>query len=112
MAVFDSEITAGTVIRNLTIGGDVVSDHPTNPAGRPTRIIAGVDPQGYVTAGGIIDNFQIVGKLLDAVVAASVQPYGGTVSSQARARQLRMTLAIRPSTSRLESLKWVLLATR
>lgn len=78
ITVLDSEIRAGAVIRNLTIGGDVKSDHPTNPAGRPTRIVAGEDPQGNFLSGGIIDNFQIVGKLIDSILAASVQPYGGT----------------------------------
>lgn len=43
-----------------------------------TRIVAGEDKNGNFSAGGIIDNFQIVGQLIDAVLAASVQPYGGT----------------------------------
>jgi hypothetical protein len=79
VAVLDSLLTAGFEIRNLTIGGDVVSDLPQNPSGgRPTRIVAGEDRNGNFSPGGIIDNFQIVGRLVDAAVAASVQPYGGT----------------------------------
>jgi hypothetical protein len=78
VAVLDSEIRAGTLIRNLTIGGDVKSDVPTIPSARPTRIVAGEDAQGNFSAGGIIDNFQIIGKLIDSVLAASVQPHGGT----------------------------------
>lgn len=80
VAVFDSEIRAGSQIRNLVIGGDVVSDHPTNPAGRLTRIVAGENRQGIFDPNnpGSIDNFQIVGRLVDAVLAASVQPFDGT----------------------------------
>ena len=78
-SVFDSEIRAGFEIRNVTIGGDVESDLPGNSAsGRPARIVAGEDKNGDFSPGGIIDNFQIVGRLIDAVIAASVQPYGGT----------------------------------
>ena len=77
VAVFDSEILAGLEIENFTIGGDVKSDMPTNASGRPTRIVAGETPQNTYAAGGIIDGFQIVGNLIDAVVAASVEPYNG-----------------------------------
>jgi hypothetical protein len=77
IAVFDSEIFAGVQIKNLTLGGDVVSDLPRNPAGRPTRIVAGETRDGIFTPGGNIDNFQITGTLVDAVVAASVKPNGG-----------------------------------
>ena len=76
-AVFDSQIQAGNEIDNLTIGGDVSSDSPTNPAGRPTRIVAGENAQGQFSPDGVIDNFQIVGSLIDAVLAASVEPLGG-----------------------------------
>jgi hypothetical protein len=78
VAVFDSEIRAGNSIRNLTIGGDVQSDQPVNPAGQPTRIVAGEDAQGIFTAAGVIDNFVIVGNLIDSVLAASVRPFQGT----------------------------------
>jgi hypothetical protein len=77
LAVFDTQILAGAQIRNLTIGGDVKSDRPMNPAALPTRIVAGEDAQGNFSAGGIIDNFQITGRLIDAVIAASVRPYNG-----------------------------------
>jgi hypothetical protein len=77
VAVFDSTITAGVQITNFTISGTVMSDKPTNPAGRPTRIVAGVDKDGNFAVGGNIDTFQITGSLIDAVVAASVQPFGG-----------------------------------
>jgi hypothetical protein len=78
-AVFDSQIIAGVQINHLTIGGDVRSDFVTNPhpTGYPTRIIAGENPQGQFSSGGNIDNFQITGALIDSVVAASVQPFGG-----------------------------------
>ena len=59
------------------ISGDVKSDRPTNPAGRPTRIVAGVDKDGNYAVGGNIDNFQVTGTLIDAVIAASVKPNGG-----------------------------------
>lgn len=77
VAVYDSEIRAGVEIRDLLINGDVVSDLPRNPAGRPTRIVAGRDRAGRYTAGGRIDNLQITGSLVDAVLAASVAPEGG-----------------------------------
>jgi hypothetical protein len=77
VAVFDSEIRAGVQVRDLTINGDVKSDRPTNPAGRPARIVAGLDRAGDLTAGGNIDSFQITGSLIDAVLAASVRPNGG-----------------------------------
>ncbi len=94
-AIFDSEILAGLRINNLTINGNVTSDYVTNPkpspTGYPTQIVAGEvledrapgrDPQGgfaqgTFTSGGSIDNFQILGALIDSVVAASVAPYGG-----------------------------------
>ena len=78
VAVFDSEILAGLEIENVTIGGDVKSDLPTNPTGRPTRIVAGEYPQNSFVSGGTIDKFQIIGNLIDSVVAASVEPYNGT----------------------------------
>jgi hypothetical protein len=77
IAVFDSTITAGVQITNFTISGDVESDRPTNPSGGFTRIVAGVDKNGVYSVGGNIDNFQITGSLIDAVVAASVAPFGG-----------------------------------
>jgi hypothetical protein len=78
-AIFDSQILAGVEINNLQINGDVQSDWVTNPTptGLPTRIIAGETRQGTWTSGGLIDRFQITGTLIDSVVAASVQPYGG-----------------------------------
>jgi hypothetical protein len=78
-AVFDSQILAGSQIVNLIINGDVMSDFPTNPSptGYPTRIIAGVNRDGTFATGGLIDHFQILGRLIDAVVVASVVPYGG-----------------------------------
>ena len=79
VAVFDTQILAGFEILNITIGGDVESDLPENPAtGRVTRIVAGEDSNGNFSSGGIIDQFQILGRLVDAVLAASVEPYGGT----------------------------------
>ena len=93
-AIFDSEILAGVQIINLTINGNVTSDYVTNPSphptGYPTRIVAGEVledrapgrdpqggfPQGTFTSGGNIDNFQILGSLIDSVVAASVAPFG------------------------------------
>jgi len=74
VAVFDTTILAGAAIRNLTIGGDVVSDRPTNPAGLPTRIVAGLNRQGVPAPNGLIDNVRIEGRLVDAVLAASVAP--------------------------------------
>ncbi len=94
-AIFDSQLLAGVQIKNLLINGDVTSDYVTNPkpnpTGYPTRIVAGEVledrapgrdpqggfPQGTFTSGGNIDNFQILGALIDSVVAASVAPYGG-----------------------------------
>ena len=76
VAVFDTTILAETEIRNLTIGGDVSSDMPTNPARIPTRIVAGEDRLGDLMPNGVIDNFQITGRLIDSVVAASVAPPG------------------------------------
>jgi len=78
-AVLNSEIRAGVEIRNLTLGGDVRSEFALNPnaTGYPTRILAGADRQGRFQTGGNINNFQITGALIDAVVAASVAPSGG-----------------------------------
>ena len=78
-AVFDSQILAGQTINHFQIVGNVHSDWVTNPTptGLPTRIIAGENRQGNWTSGGLIDNFQITGALIDSVLAASVQPYGG-----------------------------------
>ncbi|HWE35343.1 MAG TPA: hypothetical protein VG406_02140, partial [Isosphaeraceae bacterium] len=73
-AVFDSTIMAGLEINNLILGGNVRSDKPSNPAGKPTRIIAGMNRDGTLEPGGLIDNFQITGSLIDSVVAASVGP--------------------------------------
>ena len=78
VAVFDSQILAGFEIENFIIGGDVQSDAPSNAAGLPTRIVAGESPQNTYVASGIIDAFQIIGNLIDAVLAASVGPYNGT----------------------------------
>jgi hypothetical protein len=78
-SVFDAQILAGTAIKDLTINGNVHSDYVTNPSptGFRTRIIAGVNRQGTFSGGGLIDKFQITGALIDAVLAASVQPFGG-----------------------------------
>lgn len=78
VSVSDTLITAGSEIRNLTIGGNVQSDLPTNLQGTPTRIVAGEAADGHFVPGGVIDNFQILGSLIDGVVAASVEPLGGT----------------------------------
>lgn len=78
VAVFDSTILANVQIKNLTIGGDVKSDMPTNPARIPTRISAGLDRQNNLSSGSNIDNFQITGALIDAVLASAVKPFGGT----------------------------------
>jgi hypothetical protein len=78
-AVFNSELRAGVSILNLTIGGNVRSTFAVNPSGStgyPTRIIAGEDRAGDYINGGLIDNFQITGSLIDSVVAASVAPFG------------------------------------
>jgi hypothetical protein len=77
VAIFNTEIRAGVQIINLRISGDVSSDQVRNPASRRTRIVAGQDRQGTFTVGGNIDNFQITGALIDSVVVASVQPFGG-----------------------------------
>lgn len=81
VAVYDSTIMAGARIVNFTVNGDVKSDQPTNPAGLPTRILAGVDRQGNLEAGGLIDNLLITGSLTDSVIAASVKPKTGTAYS-------------------------------
>ena len=73
VAVRNSEITAGVVIRDLVIGGDVVLDR-TIAGNRPTRIVAGLDPLGNPINGASIDAFQISGELVDAAIAASVYP--------------------------------------
>lgn len=77
VAVLDSQILAGSAIQNIIIGGDVVSDLPENPAGSPTRIVAGEYPEGTYSSAGTIDSFQITGQLVDSVLAASVEPYNG-----------------------------------
>ena len=87
-AILNSEIDAGTSISNLTIGGDVKSGFPTgDTTGYPTRIIAGKVRSTDVTQGpdagtflpnGSITGIAIDGALIDAVLAASVAPYGGT----------------------------------
>jgi hypothetical protein len=87
IAIYNSEIDAGTSITNLTVGGDVKSGFPTGDAtGYPTRIIAGKVRSADVTKGpdqgtylpnGSITGLQINGALIDAVLAASVAPYGG-----------------------------------
>ncbi len=71
----NSEIRAGVQIRNLTFGGDVISDRSIT-SGRPTRIVAGLERNGTQLSGARIDNFQITGALIDGVVAASVFPAG------------------------------------
>lgn len=78
-AVFNSQLLAGVDIYNLTLSGDVKSDFPTNPnpTGYPTRILAGANRDGTFNSGGLIDNFQITGALIDSVLAASVAPSGG-----------------------------------
>jgi hypothetical protein len=86
-AIYNSEIDAGTSISNLSIGGDVKSGFPTgDTTGYPTRIIAGkVRPadvtkgpdQGSFLPNGSITGLAINGALIDAVLAASVAPYGG-----------------------------------
>src|SRR5262249_14341661 len=81
-AVFNSEIRAGLNINHLTINGDVRSTFAVNPnsPGYRTRIIAGEDRAGKFTSGGLINNSQIPGALIDSVLAASVAPYGGAGS--------------------------------
>lgn len=78
-AILNTELRAGLQVKNFLINGNVKSDFVTNPRPRgfPTRIIAGEDRQGNFLTGGNIDNFQITGTLIDSVLAASVQPYGG-----------------------------------
>jgi hypothetical protein len=89
--IYNSEIDAGMSITNLTVGGNVVSDFPTNPnaTGYPTRIIAGkiraaaigsTPDQGVYLPNGSISNLTINGALIDAVLAASVAPFGGNGS--------------------------------
>jgi hypothetical protein len=78
VAVLDSQILAGGEIDHITIGGDVTSDLPTNPStGRVTRIVAGEGANGSFSPGGTIDNFQIAGNLVNAVLSASVAPSQG-----------------------------------
>ncbi len=81
IAVFDTEIRAGVQITNVTFNGDVESDRPTNPTALRTRIIAGEDRQGNWTIGGNMISVIVTGTLQDAVLAASVQPYGGNGST-------------------------------
>lgn len=86
-AILNTEIDAGASISNLTVGGDVKSGFPTgDTAGYPTRIIAGKVRSTDVTKGpdagtylpnGSLTGLQINGALIDAVLAASVAPYGG-----------------------------------
>jgi hypothetical protein len=79
IALQNSQLLAGVSIRNLGFQGDVVSDFPTNPShtGYPTRIIAGELRSGKFNAGADVTNLAITGALVDSVIAASVQPYGG-----------------------------------
>jgi len=74
IAVLNSTIQAGYEIMNMTIGGDVVSDRPTSPGAAPTRIVAGETLQGQYVPFGVIDSFQIIGNLINSVLAASVAP--------------------------------------
>ncbi len=86
-AIYNSEIDAGTSISNVTLGGDLTSGFPTgDTTGYPTRIIAGKvrsavigspPDQGLYLPNGTISNFAIGGSLINAVLAASVAPYGG-----------------------------------
>jgi hypothetical protein len=86
-AIYNSELDAGTSITNVTANGDVKSGFPTgDPTGFPTRIIAGkirsANPadgpnKGIYLPNGLINNLTINGNLVDAVVAASVVPFGG-----------------------------------
>lgn len=78
IAVLNSTITAAYEIMNMTIGGDVVSDRPSDQSASVTRIVAGETLQGQFVPNGIIDSFQIVGSLVNSVVAASVAPNPGT----------------------------------
>jgi hypothetical protein len=74
IAVLNSTIQAGYEIMNMTIGGDVVSDLSASPGAAPTRIVAGETLQDQFVPNGVIDTFQIVGNLVNSVVAASVGP--------------------------------------
>ncbi len=86
-AVYNSEIDAGTSITNVSLNGDLTSGFPTgDTSGYPTRIIAGkvrsaavgsTPDQGLYLANGTINAFAIEGSLINAVLAASVAPYGG-----------------------------------
>jgi len=78
IAVLNSTIQAGYEIQNMTIGGDVVSELPSNPSAPVTRIVAGKTQSGAYVPNGIIDTFQIVGNLVNSVVAASVAPNPNT----------------------------------
>ena len=78
IAVLNSTIQAGYEIMNMTIGGDVVSDLPTNPGTAPTRIVAGETLQDQFVPNGVIDSFQIVGNLINSVLAAGVAPNPST----------------------------------
>ena len=78
IAVLDSIIQAGDAIANVTIGGDVVSDRPSNPSSSLTRIIAGTALDGTLLPNGVIDAFQITGSLINSVLAASVGPNSST----------------------------------
>src|SRR5271166_579886 len=85
--IYNSEIDASTSITNVTVGGDVTSGFPTgDTSGYPTRIIAGkirsaaigsTPDQGVYLPNGSISNLMINGALKDAVLAASVAPFGG-----------------------------------
>ena len=78
-AIKNSELDAGASMSNLTANGDVASDFPTNASARgyPTRIVAGKTRSGDYLSGASINGFQINGALIDSVLAASVAPYGG-----------------------------------
>ena len=76
-AVFDTEIRAGIDIVNVVFGGNVESDHVTNPNGRQTRIIAGEDRAGNFNSGGNIQGLIIEDSLINAAVIAAVKPFTG-----------------------------------
>jgi hypothetical protein len=78
IAVLNSTIQAGYEITNVTIGGDVVSDRPVSPGSPVTRLVAGENLAGQYVPNGVIDSFQIVGNLINSVVAASVGPNPNT----------------------------------
>ncbi len=103
IAVLNSTIQAGYEIMNMTIGGDVVSDRPSNPNGAPTRIVAGETLQGQFVPNGIIDSFQIVGNLVNSVLAASVAPNPGTgyYDEPGGAIEVGFTASTPPSSSTL-----------